>query len=189
MECNILERKNTSLTTSPFGFSPVLKVGQDCWALFTAPVWSWAPLRQGLPKCEMFRGEWSPHTLKDQTQRTGLPCCAFFLICNYVLGRSSFQSSCLFLYKYVAILMFTKHSLQKSTFKYPWRWKGKQMCYYSLRWHEAPPNICSNLLNTSWQVDTVKKKIPTRPIFSFEQDGNGSGLRSNIICDWSIWRH
>lgn len=69
MECNTLERKNTSLTTSPFGFSPVLTVGQDCWPLFTAPVWSWASLRQGLPEWEMSRGSEALSTQEEPTQR------------------------------------------------------------------------------------------------------------------------
>lgn len=60
------------------------------------------------------------HTRRADTKRTGLPRCAFFLLCDCEVQRSSLPSSvCPLLSKYVAIFMFTKHSFQKSTFKYP----------------------------------------------------------------------
>lgn len=120
--------------------------------------------KAGPPRVGDVEGGRSPqHTRRADTKRTGLPRCAFSLLCDCVVRRSSLPSSiCLLLSKCVAIFMFTKHSLQKSTFKYPWRWKGKQTGYCSLRWHEAPPNIGSNLLIPCGRW-TQSKEFPREP--------------------------
>lgn len=113
-------------------------------------------LRQCFPEQRMPRSGWSPeHAGKSQakqnkttTYRENGPLVLDFLFAvtwledpSYVLYLSMFTQ----IHSY---FVFTKkkHSFQKSTFKYPWKQKAKQMCHCSLRSHRAPPGVSCNLL-------------------------------------------